>query len=318
MKSNFDYSSQINQSSFHHKSVFHTLRGFLNKDSFNGYLFISPLVIGFLIFMLFPIVWIFVNSLTTHNLLSGKITFVGLANYISMFTTDPFFGVVLKNSLIFSGGLLVLNLMLSLLLAILLAQQFSGVTFFRTIFFAPVVVSSVAWALIFSFLMQGEQGFINQALSFVGINGPNWLVEPTWAMISIIVTRVLKNVGLNMLLFIAALQDLPKEHVEAAQIDGADRLNITRYITLPHLAPTILLVVTINIIYSLNVFDHIMLLTQGGPGNATMVLSYYVYYTAFQVYDIGYASSNSVILFLIAMGLTVIQWTLRRRYTDEN
>ncbi|MEI7849042.1 MAG: sugar ABC transporter permease [Chloroflexota bacterium] len=288
-------------------------------DSLWGYLFIAPQFLGFLCFVLGPVVTIFVYSLSERNLLSGKTTFVGLANFSHLFTADPLFWKVLSNTLIFTAGLVPLNLILALLLAIMLSRQAFAVNFFRTIFFSPVVTSTVAWAIVWSFMLQGNQGTINQILRLFHINGPNWLLEPGWAMTWVIITRVLKNVGLNMILFLAALQDLPREHIEAASLDGANPWQLVWNIILPFLAPTILLVTVITVIGSLNVFDHIMLLTAGGPSNSTMVLAYYVYFTAFKVNEIGYASSIAVVLFLIALGLTSLQWTMRKRFVfNEN
>jgi multiple sugar transport system permease protein len=285
-------------------------------DALWGYLFIAPQVLGFLFFVLGPVIAIFVFSLQDRNLLSGKTTFIGLQNFQQLFTHDPLFGQVLGNTLVFTAGLVPLNLILALALAILLARQSFITQFFRAVFFSPVVTSAVAWALVWSFMLQGDQGTINQILRAFGIQGPNWLLEPGWAMFWVIVTRVLKNVGLNMVLFLAALQDLPREHLEAARVDGANPWQLVRYIILPFLAPTILLVTIITVIGSLNVFDHIMLLTGGGPSNSTMVLAYYVYHTSFKVYETGYASSIAVVLFLIALGLTGIQWSMRKRFVD--
>jgi multiple sugar transport system permease protein len=162
--------------------------------------------------------------------------------------------------------------------------------------------------------LQGKNGLVNQLLGFAGVEGPNWLFEPAPAMFSVIFVRVLKNVGLNMIIFLAALQDLPRDHIEAAQVDGASRAQIIRNIILPFLAPSILLVTIITIIGSLNVFDHILLMTGGGPSNSTMVLAYYVYFNAFKSYEIGYGSSIAVLLFGIAMVLTIVQWSVRRRF----
>lgn len=288
-------------------------------DAIWGYLFIAPQFLGFLFFVLGPIIAIFIYSLTEKNLLSGRTSFVGLQNYVTLFAHDPLFGKVTLNTLIFSAGLVPLNLVLALTLAILLARQSAVINFFRTVFFAPVVTSAVAWAIVWSFMLQGNQGTINQFLKLFGITGPNWLLEPGWAMFWVIVTRVLKNVGLNMVLFLAALQDMPREHLEAARVDGANTWNLIWNIYLPFLAPTILLVTVITVIGSLNVFDHIMLLTGGGPSNSTMVLSYYVYFSAFKVNETGYASTIAVILFLIALGLTGLQWSMRKRFSyNEN
>ena len=283
------------------------------KDSFWGYLFIAPQMLGFLAFVLGPLLAVFVFSAQSRNLLSGQVKWIWLQNYQQMLVNDPLFFKVLGNSLVFMLGLVPLNLAISLGLALLLARSLRGSTFFRTVFFSPVVTSTVAWVIVWRFVLQGEEGSLNQFLHLFGIQGPNWLQDPFWAMVAVIVTRVLKNVGLNIVIFLATIKDLPKEYVEAASVDGANPWQILLSIILPFLAPTIMMVTVITVIGSLNVLDHIMLLTGGGPSNATMVLAYYVYYAAFRIYETGYASTLAVILFLTALLLTTIQWVVRKK-----
>lgn len=283
------------------------------REALYGYAFLSPQLFGFLLFVIGPLVAVFVYSFQTRNLLTGQISFVGLQNYKDALFHNPLFWRVLLNSLIFAAGLVPFNMALALVLALLLSRPFRGVTIFRTMFFAPVVTSAVAWAIVWRFMLQGEHGTVNQFLGLAGIHGPNWLRQPAWAMVSVIGTRVLKNVGLNMIIYIAALQGIPREYSEAAAIDGANRWQVFRNITLPLLAPTTLVVSVITIVGSLKVFDQILLMTQGGPGNATMVLVYYIYQQAFQFFKTGYASTLAVTLFVVTLGLTLLQWTLRGR-----
>ena len=284
------------------------------RDSLWGYLFVAPQVIGFCMFVLGPLVAILVFSTQSRNLLSGEISFIGIENFRYMFQQDPVFYKMLGNSLTFTAGLVPMNVVLALMLAIVLAPQFRGVSFFRAVFFAPVITSTVAWVIVWTFILQGKSGLLNQLLGVVGIEGPNWLFEEGPAMFAVIFVRVFKNVGLNMVIFLAAIQDLPRDHIEAAHVDGANRWQTIRYIILPFLAPSILLVTIVTIIGSLNVFDHILLMTSGGPSNATMVLAYYVYFNAFKANEIGYGSAISVLLFVIALTLTMIQWSVRRRF----
>jgi multiple sugar transport system permease protein len=282
------------------------------RDSLFGYLLIAPQVFGFLIFVLIPLIAVFAFSLQDRNLLLGTEDPVGLRNYIQLFSTDPLFPVVLRNTLIFTVGLVPLNVSLALLLALALNTRMRGSTVFRAIFFAPVITSGVAWAIVWRFMLQGDDGMVNQVLAVVGVNGPNWLFEPGPAMAAVIVTRVLKNVGLNMIIFLAALQNIPRELTEASSIDGANPRQTFRRITLPLLAPTLFVAVLVTFIGSLQVFDHIALLTEGGPANATMVLIYYIYYVGFRLFDIGYASALAVILFFIALFVTIAFWFSRR------
>lgn len=284
------------------------------QDNLAGYLFITPQLFGFLCFVAVPIIAVIVFSFQDRNLLTSQWAWVGFKNYIYMFAQDPYFYKVLGNSLVFSFGLVVLNVLLALFLALLLYRNMRGMVFFRTLFFSPVVTSTVAWVLVWSFLMQSEQGTINQLLKMIGVQGPNWLGSTGWAMFSVIFIRVIKNVGLNMVILLTALKDVPMELMEAAQVDGANTFQSIRKIVIPLLAPTILLVVIITLIGSMNVFDHIMLLTAGGPSNSTLVLAYYVYYQAFLTNDISYASALAVILFLIVLGLTFLQWKTRKKW----
>lgn len=288
-------------------------KSLLHKDSTWGYLFIAPSILGFFLFVLGPLVAIFIFSLQNRNLLTGQVTFIGLENYRTMLFNDPLYLKTMLNSLIFTAGLVPLNIVLALALAILLERQTGVSRFFQTIFFAPVVTSAVAWAIVWQFMLQGQQGVVNQVLAIFGIQGPNWLFEPASAMFAVIFTRAIKGVGLNMVIFLSALSNIPNDFREAAQVDGADKWHVFRHITFPLLAPTTLMVTIITLIGSLKVFDTIMLLTNGGPSNATTVLVYYIYYQAFRFFETGYSSALAVVLFLIALGLTIIQWGLRRR-----
>jgi len=282
-------------------------------DEIYGYLFVAPQLTGFLLFVIGPLVAVVIYSFQERNLLTGAVTNVGLQNYNDAFFTNPTFWKVLGNTFVFTAGLVPVNIALALALALLLNRRFPGVTLFRTLFFAPVVTSAVAWAIVWRFMLQGEQGTVNQVLALVGVDGPNWLRSPGWAMTAVIGTRVLKNVGLNMIIYLAALQAIPREYGEAASIDGAGRWQIFRRITLPLLAPTTLVVAVITVVGSLKVFDHILLMTGGGPANATMVLVYYIYQQAFEFFEIGYAATLSVILFVITLVLTAIQWLVNAR-----
>ncbi|TZG33105.1 sugar ABC transporter permease [Agrobacterium sp. B1(2019)] len=281
------------------------------RDSLAGFLFTAPQLIGIIIFVLIPLGLVFWYSLHEWNVLANTFTYTGAQNY-RMLVEDSNLRDVLGATAIFSAGLVVFNLSLALLLAVLLNQKLAGIAIFRTLFFSPVVVSLVAWTIVWGFLLQ-KNGGINGMLLMVGIEGPNWLREETTAMISVIVVQVFKNVGLNMILFLAALQGVPKELYEAARIDGAPAFKQFRRITLPLISPTILLTSIITIVGSLQVFAQIAVLTQGGPGLSTTVLVYYLYQQAFQFHFFGYGSTLSILLFLIVAVLTFAQWQMRKR-----
>jgi len=281
------------------------------RDSLAGYLFIAPQLAGIITFVLIPLGLVFWYSMHEWNVLGARFNYVGSRNYEQLLS-DPALLEVLGATGIFSAGLVVFNLSLALLLAVLLDQKLKGITVYRTLFFSPVVVSLVAWTIVWRFLLQNNGG-INSILLLTGVEGPNWLRNPTTAMISVIVVQVFKNVGLNMVLFLAALQGVPRELYEAARVDGAPRFKQFRRITLPMISPTILLTSIITIVGSLQVFAQIAVLTQGGPGMSTTVLVYYLYQQAFQFHRFGYGSTLSILLFVIVAVLTFVQWQMRRR-----
>lgn len=281
------------------------------RDSLAGFLFIAPQMIGIFVFVLIPLGLVFWYSLHEWNVLANTFTFTGAQNY-RMLLEDESLLDVLGATAIFSVGLVIFNLSLALLLAVLLNQKLAGIAVFRTLFFSPVVVSLVAWTIVWGFLLQ-KNGGINGMLLTFGIEGPNWLREETTAMISVVVVQVFKNVGLNMILFLAALKGVPKELYEAARIDGAPAYKQFRRITLPLISPTIMLTSIITIVGSLQVFAQIAVLTQGGPGLSTTVLVYYLYQQAFQFHFFGYGSTLSILLFAIVAILTFAQWQMRKR-----
>ncbi|MDM0049660.1 carbohydrate ABC transporter permease [Variovorax sp. J22R115] len=282
------------------------------RDSVAGLLFVAPQLAGTFVFVLVPLVLVFWYSLHEWNVLANTFNFTGTRNYEQLLSDPQLPGVLLASAL-FSGGLVVLNLGLALLLAVLLNQKLAGITVFRTLFFSPVVVSLVAWTIVWGFLLQ-HNGGINGMLGLLGVEGPNWLRTPTTALVSVIVVQVFKNVGLNMVLFLAALQGVPRELYEAARIDGAPRFKQFRRITLPLISPTILLTSIITIVGSLQVFAQIVVLTQGGPGVSTTVLVYYLYQQTFQFHRFGYGSTLAIVLFAIVALLTLAQWQMRKKF----
>lgn len=284
----------------------------LHGDHLSGYLFVTPQLLGYLVFVLGPLIAVFWFSLNDFNALRRTFSFVGAANYESILA-DPIFAEGVRNTAVFSAALVPLNLGLAMLLAVLLNQKLRGTVAFRTLFFSPVVISLAAWAIVWRFLLEADGG-VNALVQLFGADGPNWLREPETAMVSVVAVQVFKNVGLNMVLFLAALQGVPEELYEAARIDGAGRWSMFRRVTLPLVSPVVLFVSILTVAGSLQVFAQILLLTEGGPGNSTLVLVYYLYKQAFQFSELGYASALAVILFLVALLLTIGQWQLRKRW----
>lgn len=282
------------------------------RDAVTGYLFVAPQVLGILTFVIVPLSLVFYYSFNEWNVLAGTFKFVGAGNYQQL-VSDPQFGEVILATVIFSVGLVAINIPLALLLAVMLNRQGRGIAVFRTLFFSPVVVSLVAWTLVWGFLLQ-DNGGINGILHAVGIQGPNWLQSGPTAMAAVIVVQIFKNVGLNMVLFLSALQGVPTELYEAARVDGATARTVFRRITLPLISPTLLLTIIITIVGSLQVFAQIAVLTQGGPGLSTTVLVYYLFQQAFDFHHFGYGSTLAIVLFLVVLALTVLQWQMRKRW----
>ncbi|WP_420489235.1 carbohydrate ABC transporter permease [Neobacillus niacini] len=285
---------------------------FIGSESFYGYLFVSPMVIGFLLIMFFPLVYSIYMSLTDWQLL-GDPNFIGTENYQRL-VNDPDFWVVLKNTLIFAAGLVPINILIALMLALLLQRNLPGIGFFRTAIFIPVMTSIVVWSIIWKYMFGTEEGFINQVLAAIGIDGPAWLYDPDLAMGAVIVVSALKNVGLNMVLFLAALQQVDKNLYEASYLDGANKVKQFWHVTLPMITPTVFLTLILTVIGSMKVFGQIYVMTNGGPGNHTKVLVYYIWENAFKLFDFGYASAIALVLFVIILFFTIIQWSARKRW----
>jgi len=284
-----------------------------HQEMLCGYLFIAPVVTGFLLFMAGPIIQAFYQSFTNASLLS-ETSFIGLGNYIKLLTKDKTFGVVVKNTIYFSIGLVPLNIVLATCMAMLLKEKIKGMGFYRTAFFTPVLVSVVSWSIIWKFVLGTEAGLLNLLLRMFGIAGPAWLYSDTVTMPVVIVVTVLKGVGMNMVIILSALHGIPDMYYESAELDGITPFKRFIHITFPLASPTIFMVLIITLISSFKTFGQIYTLTGGGPANATKVIAYYVWEQAFMLYEFGYASAVAFVLFVIIMILTIVQWTMRRRW----
>lgn len=283
------------------------------SDSVWGYVFILPMLIGFLIITVAPVIMTFIYSLTDKNMMSRTTEFIGITNFVQLFS-DKTFRSTMWQTLEFTLLLIPSNMLLTLGLATLLKNKFKGCGFFRTAVFTPVVTSVVVWGVLWKYIFQTDNGLINSILKMVGITGPQWLMNLKLAIpISVFVTLI-KGLGMNTVIFIGAMLDVPEDYYEAAELDGANKLQQFFKITLPNIAPSIFLVLILTTIGSLKVFGQVKALTNGGPGTSSYVMVFYIYQMAFQSYKFGYASAASVILFLIIVALTILQWKLRKRW----
>lgn len=277
-----------------------------------GWLFISPMLLGFTLLLLFPMGKALYMSLNDWPLL-GEHRFVGLENYKDI-AVDPLFWKVFGNTAYFTLGLVPFNIVLALMLALLLSRSLKGIGIFRTAIFVPVMTSLIVWSIVWKYMFATDSGLINQLLMLFNIKGAAWLYDERLAMPAVIVTSVLKNVGLNMVLFIAAIQQVSRSLYEAAELDGAGKTKTFFNVTLPMITPTVFLTVVMTVIGSLKVFGQIYVMTQGGPSNSTKVLVYYIWEKAFKLFQMGYASALAFVLFFVVLILTLLQWQLRKRW----
>ena len=268
------------------------------------YLFILPWIIGFLVFTLGPLVLSFVMSFFDWSI-TGTPKFRGLGNYIEMFTTDDQVLKSLSISLKYAAIFVPLNMIIALVLAMLISQPVKGAKFFRTIFYIPAVISGVAVSIIFGWLLNGNYGVINYLLSLLGIDGPQWLVDPKWAIIAVIFASAF-GVGSMMLIFYTDIKNIPIDLYEAAAIDGAGPARQFFSITLPMITPTILFNLITSIISSFQQVTLVMLLTNGGPMKSTYFYGLMTYNNAFTFHKLGYASANAWVMFIIILLLSAL------------
>jgi multiple sugar transport system permease protein len=332
----------------------------LNRQTRSGWLFVTPMLVLLGLFLVLPILmalWVSVSDWSGRGSpFSGNVGFVGADNYQPLLSEPGLsrqdFMLSLRNTFYYVVGVVPLQTVLALLLAVIVNQRFlKGRTFFRTAFYFPSVVSSVAISLVFLYLFTGT-GAVNQALDAVGINGPtwfadsrglihllgnslglwnidsppsaladhqvlglswwDWLAGPSVALSAIMMQVVWTTAGTFMLMFLAALQVLPADVEEAAMVDGATKSNVFRYVTVPHLRPTILLVVTLGVIGTWQVFDQMYVMTQGGPAKTTLTPAYLSYQAAFNQQHWGQGAAIAFLLFALILVLTSAQrWFLR-------
>ncbi len=270
----------------------------------DGLLFTAPGIIGLLWFFAYPIAASFFYSFTSYDGLHS-LSWVGLSNYTNLLK-DGVFWTSLYNTAYFVLFSVPLNLLAAFLMALLLNQNWiRGLAFFRTIFFIPSIVPLIASSVLFLWIFNPQYGLINTLLSYVGINGPGWLNDPTWAKPALIIMG-LWSVGGWMVIFLAGLQNVPVEQYEAAQLDGASAWQRLVHITLPFMSPYFLFNAINGLILSFQYFLQPYVMTQGGPAESTTMYAVYLYQNAFQYYRMGYASAMGWILFVIIAVLTYI------------
>jgi multiple sugar transport system permease protein len=244
--------------------------------------------------------------------------FVGLGNYVELFTADRLFLKSVRVTTLYTIMSVPIHVILGFLLASLLNAKVPGTNIFRSIFYLPSVLPLVASAVLWSWLLNPEFGLVNFALSRIGIKGPGWLTSETWALPAIVFMNV-QFIGITMVIMLAGLQRVPRELYEAAELDGAGLWNRLRYITFPMMSSVIFFTIVININNSFQTFTQAYVMTNGGPSNATLFYMLYLYNNAFRFYKMGYASAMALLLFIVMVVITLVQFRLSRRwvYTEE-
>ena len=285
------------------------------KEARIAWLFIMPYLIGFTLFHFLPVLLSAVLSLTDMRYISmiDKTHFIGLGNYFEM-SRDPEFWNAFCNSIVYSICFVPFVMAAGLLLAVLVNQKIHFRNGIRAMIFMPYVSNMVAIAIVWSILLDPVDGIVNQTLRALGVNqAPMWLMGSKTALYSVVMIAVWREVGLQFVTYLAALQEVPTELKEAAQIDGAGRFQQFFYVTLPLIRNTTFLLTITSIITSLKNFTIIQVLTAGGPGNSTTVLPLNIVDTAFSSARMGYASAQAMVMFILVMGVTIVQWVGKNR-----
>ncbi len=273
------------------------------REAIWAYAFLSPWILGFVIFLAGPMIASLYFSFTKYKVVKPPV-WIGLDNYTRMFGDELFYKSleVTTKYTIFSVPL---SIIFGLAIAVLLNQNLRLSGFFRTVFYLPSVISGVAVAIVFAWIFNFRFGIINYFLSLVGIPGPNWLGHPRWVLWAFVLMS-LWGVGGNVVIFLAALQGVPPALHEAAQIDGAAAWKRFWRITLPMISPAILFVLIMGIIGTFQTFTQAFIMTSGGPANATLFYLFYLYKNAFNWFEMGYASALAWVLFIIVMVMTLL------------
>lgn len=279
------------------------------RNLVKGLLFTAPWLVGLAVFTTIPALMSLYFSFCDYSVLNPPV-FIGATNFTDL-ARDEVFWQSLNNTLIYAVAALPLGTVLGIVLALLLNQQIIARPVFRTIFFLPSLVPLVALAILWQWIFNGEFGVLNHALGWFGIDGPNWLTDTTWAKPALIITA-LWGVGNSVVIYLAGLQDVPRDYYEAARVDGANWWQQTRHITLPMISPVIYFNVIMGTIGVLQIFAVPYVMTGGGPARATLFYTMYLFNQAFRYLNMGYACAMAWVLFVIVAGLTLLAHRLSK------
>jgi len=284
------------------------LSNITSKESFWAWVLVFPALLGTFIFIIIPVLGSFGISLLKWNLISSP-RFVGFNNYAELFKDQTFYDVLL-NTFYYASVTTIFGIILPLLLAVALDSKIKGSTFFKSAYFIPFITPMIVIAIVWAWIFDPNYGILNWLFG-LGTN-VTWLYDRHLAMIAIIIVSIWKNIGYNMVIFLAGLQAVPESLNEASEIDGAVGIKRFFLVTLPLLSPTVFFVSVMTVISSFQVFDLVYLMTGGGPENSTMVIVYWLYKNAFEYFKLGTASAIAYVLFMIILVLTLIQWKTRK------
>ncbi len=279
------------------------------------WIFLLPTVLGLAFFRLGPILAAFFISFTRWNVITAP-SWLGLANYRELLNSEVFW-LIAKNTVIFSLVYVPGVMVCGLFLAILVNNKLRGITFFRGLYYLPVITATVAVGVVWSWILSPRFGILTRWLNDLGfVNVPSFLGDSRYALLSLVVVYIWKMAGYHMILFLAGLQGIPEVYYEAAKIDGATPWQTLRHITLPLLSTTTFFIMIIALIQSLQTFDLTFAMTEGGPNNASTTLSFFTYINAFVHFRMGYAASMAFVLFLIVGTITVINFWARKYWVN--
>ncbi len=279
-----------------------------------GRMFVAPNLTAVGVFTLFPLGFSLYMSFQNWDLF-GPAKFVGLRNFIDLFTMDPLFAIAIRNTVVFTAGTVVPTIFISLAVAGLLNRKVKAIGLFRTVVFLPLAVSTVVMAVVWQFVFNTDNGLLNIMLGWIGVEPIPWLVDPKWAMVALCIVSIWRSVPFATVVFLAAMQGVPDTLHEAARLDGAGEFRRYIFITLPLIRGAVSFVVVISIIHAFQAFDLVYVLTghNGGPETGTYVLGMMLYQHAFGFLEFGYASALAWVMFAILLALTVVQLRLVRR-----
>jgi len=284
----------------------------LKGQAVAGWALITPALVHLCVFALWPICFVVYMSFFKWPLLGDLHSFVGWGNYRILAGDKAFFHALL-NSAIFTVCTVPANLLLALALASLLAQPLKLRGLLRTLYFLPVVTSSVAVAMVFSWVFHPEFGLLNYGLSLLGVKGPNWLGDPRTALSALMLMSVWKGVGYSMVIYLAGLSTIPQELYEVCALEGANAWHRFWHVTVPLLKPTTVFLAVTGVIGSFQVFTSVYTMTKGGPLRSTDVVVFHIYSSAFERFHLGYASAQALVLFAVILAVTLLQVRLLRK-----